>query len=443
MRKKIQRRILSLALPVVASSLLERAVTTADIFLVGGLGPEPIAAVGLSQLMIFLFMSLIAGLSAGTTVVIAQLVGGRRESDAAEGALSALWVGLAIGALMGAAGFWFRREAAALLGAEGNLVELVDQYLFFIFLFFPVSVAVDLLSAIMHGRGDTRTPMVGIIGINLLHFGIAYLLIYGKFGFPSMGVRGAAVAVGVSEIFGAAFLFIRAFQKQFLKTAPVRTALIRRVIHVGLPFCFDRMTQQLAQIAYARTVLFYGTVAYAAHQVGLAIEAFSFMAGSGFAVAAVTSVGRSVGASEYERARIENWEANRLAVLVMSAMGILFFFFPFLLMKAFTKDLQVIALGTLFLKVAALIQIPLAVTMVLSGSLKGAGDTRSLLAITFVGAWLVRVPLAYYFSFVAPLGVVYVWGVMVLDWYVRMAFTLARYRSEKWRNIEVIGEGNR
>jgi len=167
MRKKIRGRILSLALPVVASSLLERAVTTADIFLVGGLGPEPIAAVGLSQLMIFLFMSLIAGLSAGTTVVIAQLVGGRRESDAAEGALSALGVGLAIGALMGAAGFWFRREAAALLGAEGNLVELVDQYLFFIFLFFPVSVAVDLLSAIMHGRGDTRTPMVGIIGINL------------------------------------------------------------------------------------------------------------------------------------------------------------------------------------------------------------------------------------------------------------------------------------
>ena len=137
---------------------------------------------------------------------------------------------------------------------------------------------------------------------------------------------------------------------------------------------------------------------------------------------------------------MENWEANRLAVLVMSVMGILFFFFPYLLLRLFTEDREVVALGTQFLKIAALIQIPLAVTMVLSGSLKGAGDTRFLLGITVVGAWLIRVPVSFYFAFVMPAGIVYIWGVMVLDWFVRMTLTLLRYRSEKWREVRVIGE---
>jgi|SRR5579884_340159 len=438
MRAEIRRQILALALPVVVSSLLERAVTTTDIFLVGGLGASAIAAVGLSQLIIVFLMSLIAGLSVGTTVVVAQMVGARSERRASEAAFSALWVGFGLSFLIGGLGLYFGRKGASLLGAEPALADLVEAYLFYIFLFLPFSVAVDLLAAIMYGRADTRTPMISIIGVNLLHLGIAYTLIYGKFGFPAMGVRGAAIAVGVSEVFGSAYLLVRAFQKGFLSRTPIRLDVIHQVVGVGLPFCLDRIVQQVAQMSYARAVLIYGTITYAAHQVGLSIEAFSFMAGSGFAVAAVTSVGQSIGAAQYQRAKIENWEANRLAVLVMASMGVVFFFFPYLLLRLFTQDAEVIRLGTLFLKIVALIQIPLAITMVLSGSLKGAGDTRFLLGVTFVGAWLIRVPLAFYFSFVQPLGITYVWSVMVVDWFVRMGLTLFRYRSEKWQGIHVI-----
>lgn len=429
---------MTLALPVVAGSLLERSVTTADIFLVGGLGADSIAAVGLSQLIIVFVMSLIAGLSVGTTVVIAQLIGADKKQAASQAASSALGIALLLSFVLSAFGLYFRNAGATLLGAEPRLVALVDPYLFFIFLFLPFSVAVDLLVAIMHGRGDTRTPLSGMIGINLLHIAIAYLLIYGTPALPAMGVKGAAVAVGLSEIAGTAYLAMRTVQKGYLKPVSIRLDLVRQVLRVGFPLSIDRVVQQLSQMAFARAVLVYGTVAYAAHQVGLAIESFSFMAGSGFAVAAVTAVGQSIGASQYQRAKMENWEANRLAVLVMSLMGILFFFFPYLLLRFFTQDPQVIVLGTLFLKIAALIQIPLAVTMVLTGSLKGAGDTRFLLGITLIGACLIRVPVSFYFAFIMPAGIVYVWSVMVVDWFVRMALTLVRYRSEKWRAVRVI-----
>jgi Na+-driven multidrug efflux pump len=145
---------------------------------------------------------------------------------------------------------------------------------------------------------------------------------------------------------------------------------------VGAPVSGERIVQQAGILAYTKIVLLYGTVSYAAHQVGLSIESLSFLPGYGFAIAAATMVGQSIGARKYTRAKLENWEANRLAIGIMSAMGLVFFFFPYALLRAFTSDESVIELGTLFLKIVALIQIPLALTMVLAGSLRGAGDTH-------------------------------------------------------------------
>lgn len=189
---------------------------------------------------------------------------------------------------------------------------------------------------------------------------------------------------------------------------------------------------------YTKIVLIYGTVSYAAHQVGLSIESFSFLPGYGFAIAAATMVGQSIGAGKYVRAKLENWEANRLAVAGMAAMGIVFFFFPYALMRAFTQDEAVIQLGTQFLRIVAVMQIPLALTMVLAGSLRGAGDTRFIMWATTAGMWGVRVPLAFIFGVWLQLGVFYVWIAMIADWTVRMALLLWRYQSEHWRKIQVI-----
>jgi Na+-driven multidrug efflux pump len=149
-------------------------------------------------------------------------------------------------------------------------------------------------------------------------------------------------------------------------------------------------------------------------------------------------VGQSIGAGKYVRARMENWEANRLAAMGMAAMGIVFFFFPYALMRGFTQDEAVVQLGTQFLRIVALLQLPLALTMVLAGSLRGAGDTRFIMWATTIGMWGVRVPLAFVFGIWLELGVYYVWTAMIVDWTVRMALLLWRYQSERWREIQVI-----
>ena len=126
-----------------------------------------------------------------------------------------------------------------------------------------------------------------------------------------------------------------------------------------------------------------------------------------------------------------------LAALVMAGMGLIFFFFPYALLRAFTDDEAVIGLGTTFLKIVALLQVPLALTMVLAGSLRGAGDTRFIMWATMAGMWGIRVPLAFVAALWLKLDLWYVWSAMIVDWTVRMGLLLWRYRSERWQDIRV------
>lgn len=433
----IRKSVLTLALPVTVSSLLQRTEGIVAVFLVGGLGVIPIAAVGLGQLLAFIATTLVSGLSVGSNVIIAQLWGAKRHRDAGEAARHFLGLSIAVSLILAALGMTLNQFAMHMLGAEPKVIELAVPYSTIIFLVIPFTVLLQVLSSILQGTGDTRTPMYAMILVNLLHIGIAYPLVYGYWGMPAVGVKGSAIAVGIAEAIGVAFLLWRS-RPALQSSTHFRLDLIRTMWHVGAPVSGERIVQQAGILIYTKLVLLYGTVAYAAHQVGLSIESLSFLPGYGFAIAAATMVGQSIGAGKYTRAKLENWEANRLAMIIMASMGVVFFFFPYLLLRAFTTDEAVIELGTVFLKIVAVLQIPLALTMVIAGSLRGAGDTRFIMGATMVGMWGVRVPMALIVALWLHLSVFYIWMAMIADWTVRMGLLLWRYRSERWKTIRVI-----
>jgi putative MATE family efflux protein len=439
---RIRKSVLALALPVTVSSLLQRAEGIVAVFLVGGLGATAIAAVGLGQLLAFIATTLVSGLSVGANVLIAQLWGARRTRDGEDAATHLLVLGLVVSLILMAAGILLNRAAMGLLGANIDLIEQAEPYSDFIFLVIPFTVLLHTLTSILQGTGDTRTPMFVLIGVNVLHLSLAYPLIYGLWGFPAWGITGAAVAVGVAEGIGFAYL-LWACRKLFRLRSTIRRDLLSATWRIGAPVSGERIFQHAGVMVYTKIVLFYGTVAYAAHQVGLSIESLSFLPGYGFAVAAATMVGQSIGAGKYVRAKMENWEANRLAAGAMAMMGVLFFFFPYMLLRTFTDDASVIELGTTFLRIVALLQIPLALTMVLAGSLRGAGDTPFIMWATTIGMWGVRVPWAIVTGYVLQLDILFVWSAMIADWTVRMGLMLWRYRSERWRTIQVIGRSSK
>jgi Na+-driven multidrug efflux pump len=124
-------------------------------------------------------------------------------------------------------------------------------------------------------------------------------------------------------------------------------------------------------------------------------------------------------------------------VMLMAGMGLVFFFFPYVLLRLFTNDPEVIRYGILYMKIVAFAQVPLAISMVLTGSLRGAGDTGFIMFATMAGMWLVRIPVTALLATVFSASIQTVWSVMIFDWLVRMGLLSWRYRKERWGRIEI------
>ena len=205
-RVSLRDRVFRLSVPVLLSSLFQRLVSIVDIFLVGGLGAAAIAATGLGQLLVFVVMTVFWGLATGTTVVIAHLWGAGRHQEARRAAFTACVACVAMTLAASLLGYFLGPRLAAFLGAKDEVLRLGDGYIRLVFLCLAFTTGLNILSALMHGIGNTRTPMIGVILVNILHVVIAYPLIYGKFGAPACGVTGAAYAINASELIGCLYL---------------------------------------------------------------------------------------------------------------------------------------------------------------------------------------------------------------------------------------------
>jgi putative MATE family efflux protein len=436
-RVSIRRNVAALSMPVLLSSLFQRLVAIVDIFMVGGLGAAAIAATGLGQLLIFVVMTVFWGLATGATVVIAHLWGAGRRPEAKRAAFASFVLGALLAVAATALGLLFGADLARFMGASDEVLALASEYIRLVFLFFAFTAGLNILSAIMQGTGNTRTPMQGVILVNILHIVIAYPLVYGHFGFPSMGVVGAAYAINISELCGFLYLLVQALRKGYLKIGRPDLVLLRKVWDIGYPVALERIAQQSGQLFYSKFIIGYGTAAYAAHQIGLSIESLSFMPGAGMGIAASTLMGQALGARKIRRAHLSHTEALRLAIIVMAAMALLFFCLPHQLIALFTHDPEVIEKGSVFLRLVAFAQVPLAISFVYAGSLRGTGDTHYVFWVTLVAMWGIRVLFSYLAAGPLQLSLYMVWGVFLLDWFFRAGAFAWRYNRRDLHSVTI------
>jgi putative MATE family efflux protein len=414
-------------MPVLLSSLFQRLVSIVDIFLTGGLGAAAIAATGLGQLLMFVTMTVFWGLSTGATVIIAHLWGAGRQEDAGRAAFISCLACLVMTAICSLVGATWGGDIARLMGAAPDVQSFASEYIRLVFIWLIWTTGLNVLSAIMHGTGDTRTPMEAIILVNIMHVLLAWPLIYGKWGLPALGVQGAAIAINTSECIGFSYLLIQALRKNYIRFSLPDLPIFGRIWRVGWPVALERIAQQSGQLFYSSFIIGYGTTAYAAHQIGLSIESLSFMPGAGMGIAAATLMGQSLGAGKIRRARISHNEALRLAVGVMTVMALIFLCVPDHLIGLFTHDADVIEKGSVFLRLVAFAQVPLAISFVYAGSLRGTGDTFYVFIVTLVAMWGIRVALSWVASGWLHLSLYAVWGVFLVDWYFRGAAFAWRY----------------
>ncbi|HDM89751.1 MAG TPA: MATE family efflux transporter, partial [candidate division WOR-3 bacterium] len=179
------------------------------------------------------------------------------------------------------------------------------------------------------------------------------------------------------------------------------------------------------------------TIALAAHEIAVRIESMSFMLGIGFGTAAATLVGQGLGAELQDIAEKSVWRTAFFSMVVMTVIGMLFVLFPEALVSLFSPSVAVGEMAVLCIMVAAFEQPSIALTMTLTGGMRGAGDTVSPLILSFLGTFAFRIPLVYLFAIVFRLGIFGVWLGTITDWGLRGIISVVLFRRGRWKKIKI------
>ncbi|MCL6451110.1 MAG: MATE family efflux transporter [Acetobacteraceae bacterium] len=438
-----RRRILRLALPAMGEMVLHMAVWMIDTAMVGRLGAAALSSVGLGGQVYFSALFAVGAVGVGCTALVARHVGEGRLDRAGFYGGQSITLSLALGVLLTSAA-WLAAPGVFRLAGLGREVSASGVvYLRILSLAAPFHLSNLAAGAILRGSGDARTPLFVAGLTNLINALADYLLIFGVGGFPRLGVRGAALASAAGVAAGS-LAYVAVYLSGRPRVRPGRSSLFPlrpreawRVLRLSIPAGLESLLMDGARTVNTFIITVLGTVPFAAAQVAIAAESLSFMPGYGFTLAASVLAGQNLGAGQHRRAVGETWQSLRMAVAVMGGMGLVFLLFPRPLTSLFTTDAGVVREAARCLFVAAFAQPFLAITEVLCGALRGAGDTRTPLGITVLGAWGLRVPLVFLAVRVAGLSLVYAWVVMVVEWAVRAVVSAALFRRGRWLRTRV------
>ena len=439
----LHRAVWMLAWPSVLTMLLQTLNSFTDRFFVGHLGSDALAAVGVGGQFMFLLFSVGMSVSVGTSALVARFTGAKEPDQATIAANQSVWIAL-LASLFCLGLMWpLRAHVVGWMGVDARAADLCVRYLSLTLLGVPALFLMLILSSVFRGLGDTVTPLRVMIGVNVIHLGGDWLLIFGHWGFPKMGLPGGAVALIASQVVGAALYL------WFLRNSPVRGLLTRmghlhldwarRILNIGIPAAGQNISRVLSMMVFTGVLSRApeATAAVAAFTIGLTSESIAFMPGFAFSMAASTLTGQNLGAKDPGRAERAAWTALQQGLVVMIFMGAVFFVFARPFAHIFTHDPRVVPLAVAYLRIAAVSEPFLALGMILTGALNGAGDTKAPAWAAVVTMWGIRLPLAWLGIFGLGLGAVGAWWSLTISTCLNGLIALWLFKRGRWKQTVV------
>jgi putative MATE family efflux protein len=391
-------RLFRLAWPLVAGNLLQTAYNLADMFWVGRVSAEAVAAVSLMFPTAWMFVSVAMGLTAATNAVVSQHIGAGNERRAQHTVAQSVLLALAVAAAIGSLGLAIRRPLVAVIGAEGAVFTAAVAYIEVILLGIPFTFLFFVFRASLRAAGDTKTAMwlVAIsAGLNIV-IDPVFILAWGPF--LGLGAQGAAIATFISRGFAAAvglYILLDGGWGIRLRLTDMRPdwSVIRTLVDVGYPATLDGLARSLAAVAFAALVARFGAAATAAYGIGMRLMSVSWTVSGAMGQAAATGVGQNLGAESPDRAAEVTWKGTGTAMAVLFAVGGLVYAFPAAAVRVFISDPAVIAEGVTMLRIIAPFWAFLGGLMVVQGGFRGAGQTSVAFVLSLLSRWVFRIPL--------------------------------------------------
>ncbi|MBO8140786.1 MAG: MATE family efflux transporter [Firmicutes bacterium] len=440
----IWQHILVFSWPMFVGNLFQALYNTVDSFWVGRyIGPEALGAVSISFPVIFALVALIMGLTMATTTLVAQYRGARDDVQVRRTVANSLILIAASGLVSSVAGIVWRVPILRLMRTPEEILEPAALYLGIFLLGLLPMFVFNVLGAILRGLGDSRTPLRYLIYATVINIILDPFFIIGSGPIPAMGIAGVAWATVISQGLSAVLAFIHIMRATDL--VPRRRdewqmdwALAGKLFTIGLPAGLQSTIVSFSMVVVAALVNTFGAQVVAAFGAAGRLDQFAFLPAMSISLAVTALVGQNLGAGRQDRVREIVRRASVLTVLITGAISVLAISWPTVLMRLFTEDSTVLAEGARYLRIVGLNYVPLALMFILTGVLRGAGDTVASMAISFVTLWIVRLPVAWLLSYGLGWGVTGTWWAIVISTILSLLLHWWYYRTGNWQRKVVV-----
>lgn len=441
--REVYKNSFNMSWPCAFEAVLVSLVGSIDIMMVGGLGAEAIAAVGLTNQPKFVLLAMIFSLNVGVTAIVARRKGAEDFKGANSCLKQSIILSFIISLIMAISGYIFANEIMLFAGAGEDVIN--DSVAYYKILM--VSIVFTSLSltinAAQRGVGNTKISMRTNVVANIVNLIFNYFLINGVWIFPRLEVRGAAIATTLGSIVGflmsvfSVYYNTRILDLRGKGNWKFDKATMKAFLSISGSSVVEQVFMRIGFFSFAIIVAALGTIAFATHQICMNVINLSFCFGDGLSAAAASLVGQNLGAKRPDKAKIYGKTGQRMAFIVSTVLFFIFILARKQIIMLFNSEEHIVSLGGMIMIIIAFTTHAQTSQTVYNGCLRGAGDTKFVALISFISIALIRPGLAWILCFPANLGLKGAWIALFADQTMRYILGKKRFDSGKWTKIKI------
>ena len=439
------KKTLNMAWPAMLESFFAAFAGLVDSLMVSSLGSHAVAAVGLTTQPKFVGLSFFIAANVSISALVARRNGENRRREANQIFSTFLLFILCMAVLISALMVVFADPIIRLCGSEDLTHDSAVLYFKIIMGGMIFNVIQLGVNSAQRGAGNTRITMRTNLVSNTVNILFNYLLIQGHFGFPALGIRGAALATVLGTVVSSIMSVYSVWKKDTFVSIPyiienkIRPAFeaLKNIVRVGYSVFAEQLLMRIGFMLTAIMAADQGTAAMAAHQVGMNIMGLSFSFGDGLQATAVALIGYSLGAKQPEMAKEYGRTCRMIGGVISVILSAVYFFGAGLLMRMFFREDEIVAIGVSIMHVIIFVVILQIAQVIYMGCLRGAGDTLYTAAASTVRVTLMRNLGSYFFGYILHMGITGIWIGVVVDQLSRYILANIRFRQGKWTQIKI------
>lgn len=447
-RKEMINIVWTLAWPSIIEQALQTAVIYVSSAMVGQLGANASASVGLTTTVNWLINSPPFAMGIGVLACISFFIGSKQIDKAKIAATQSIIIAAVLGVFMGIITLAISPFLPRWLGADPAIQRDASVYFAIVCLPMIFRTATIVFGAVLRATGDMKTPMIVNLIMNIVNIVLNFFLIYGSrtinigpfkmntFGL-GLGVTGSAIAAAISYSISGTLMFFALYKNKIVspKGTKIRInpPIMKRCIKVGFPITIERVVTCLGHVVFSSLVTRLGTIAFAAHSIALTAEEAFYIPGYGIQTAASTLAGNALGEKDEKKLHDISVTIMGIAVAIMTVTGALLFTFPSVMMSIFINDPEVIKAGSSVLRIVAVSEPMFGALIILEGIFNGIGDTKTPVILSIVSMWGVRIFSTVLCIYVFDLGLNAIWLCMVADNTFRFIVLFTRFIKGSWK----------